>query len=75
MEGEQSVPLWTPDGSRARVLLLVKGTHSVLSINADGSGSAATLATSHDGGFPNAWTPDGSALLASFEWADPAGPA
>jgi len=66
MEGEQSIPLWTPDGSRLTFSSLVKGTASVLSINADGSGSAATLATSNSRGFPNAWTPDGSTLLAFF---------
>jgi hypothetical protein len=63
MEGEQSVPLWTPDGSRLVFSSLVKGTYSVLSMNADGSGSPTTLATSKAKGYPSAWTPDGSALL------------
>jgi Tol biopolymer transport system component len=62
MEGAQSVPLWTPDGSQLVFTSLVKGTRSVMSMNADGSGSPATLA--RDGAWPNAWTPDGSALLA-----------
>jgi Tol biopolymer transport system component len=44
----------------------VKGTSSVLSINADGSGSASTLETSNDRAWPSAWTADGSALLAFF---------
>jgi hypothetical protein len=39
----------------------------VQSINADGSGSAATLATSTAKGYPSAWTPDGSALLALLD--------
>jgi eukaryotic-like serine/threonine-protein kinase len=66
MEGEQSIPIWTPDGSRLAFSSAVKGTYSVLSINADGSGSAATLATSTARGFPSAWTHDGSALLTLF---------
>jgi Tol biopolymer transport system component len=60
MEGEQEIPLWTPDGSRLAFLSIVKGTRSVLSISADGSGSIETLAK--NGGTPNTWTPDGSAL-------------
>jgi Tol biopolymer transport system component len=67
MEGDQSVPLWTPDGSRLVFSSLVKGTYSVLSINADGSGSATTLATSTAKEFPSAWTPDGSALLTRLD--------
>jgi Tol biopolymer transport system component len=66
MEGEQSIPLWTPDGSQLVFASLAKGTASVLSINADGSGNAATLVTSNARGFPSAWTPDGSGLLAFF---------
>jgi dipeptidyl aminopeptidase/acylaminoacyl peptidase len=67
MEGDQSVPLWTPDGSRLVFSSRVKGTYSVLSMNADGSGSATTLATSTVKGYPSAWTPDGSALLTLFD--------
>jgi len=58
MQGEQSVPLWTQDGSRLAFSSVVKGTRSVLSINPDGTGSAEVLAKS-DGGWPNSWTPDG----------------
>jgi Tol biopolymer transport system component len=64
MEGDQSIPLWTPDGSRLTFSSTVKGTYSVLSINADGSGTAAKLATGNALIWPTAWTPGGSALLA-----------
>ena len=63
MGGDQSVPLWTADGSRLVFSSLVKGTYSVQSINADGSGSATTLLTSKTKGYPSALTPDGSAVL------------
>jgi Tol biopolymer transport system component len=66
MEGEQSVPIWTPDGSRLAFSSVVKGTSSVLSINPDGSGSASKLETSNDRAWPSAWTADGTALLAIF---------
>jgi eukaryotic-like serine/threonine-protein kinase len=67
MEGEQSIPLWTPDGARLAFSSLVQGTRSVMSINADGSGNPTMLAK--DGGWPNTWTPDGSALLAFIQGA------
>jgi Tol biopolymer transport system component len=68
MEGDQSVPLWTPDGSHLVFSSVLKGVSSVQSISADGSGSALTLATrtSKDKGYPSAWTPDGSMLLTFF---------
>jgi serine/threonine-protein kinase len=60
MEGEQSLPLWTPDGSRFAFTSLVKSSRSVLLINPDGTGNTETLVKSE--GWPNSWMPDGSAL-------------
>ena len=49
----------------AGVLSVVKGTRGPFLISPDGSGTATGL-TAKEGGLPNAWTPDGSVLLAIF---------
>jgi serine/threonine-protein kinase len=74
MEGDQSVPVWTPDG--ARLVFSTRG-RGLFSINSDGSGSAAQLnilkltpslnrerdTPSSEFLFPNSWSPDGKLLV------------
>jgi eukaryotic-like serine/threonine-protein kinase len=70
MEGDQSVPIWTRDGSRLLFSTFLKGTRGLFSINADGSGSPERLtATNPTAGpiFANSWTADGSALAISSQ--------
>jgi eukaryotic-like serine/threonine-protein kinase len=71
LQGEQSVPIWTPDGSRLLFSSLVKGSRGLFSINSDGSGSAEPMPTPNptEAVFlvPNSWTPDGSALVVTYQ--------
>jgi eukaryotic-like serine/threonine-protein kinase len=78
MEGDQSVPLWTPDGSRLIFTSLLKGTRGLFFINSDGSGSpqrliAANATAPTSGDTPatyisaDSWTADGSALAISYQ--------
>jgi Tol biopolymer transport system component len=69
MEGEQSVALWTPDGSRLTFSSAVKGregARALFSIDPDGSRLAEPLTLANPcegpGAYPNAWTPDGRYL-------------
>jgi serine/threonine-protein kinase len=74
MEGDQSVPIWSPDGSRLVFTSLSKGTRGLFSINSDGNGSAQQVMTSTPATPPpsgdvlettlyaDSWTADGSAL-------------
>jgi Tol biopolymer transport system component len=78
MEGDQSVPLWSSDGSRLMFSSLLKGTRGLFSINSDGSGSpqrliAANATQQTSGDLPatwlsaDSWTADGSALAISYQ--------
>jgi eukaryotic-like serine/threonine-protein kinase len=80
MEGDQSVPVWTPDGSRLMFTSLLKGTRGLFWINADGSGSAQRVMTSTGGVTTptsddtprtwvsaDSWTADGSAMAISYQ--------
>jgi serine/threonine-protein kinase len=70
MEGEQSVPVWAPDGSRLTFSSTVKGPRALFSIDPDGSRSAEPLTPANVfegiGAFPNAWTSEGRALAFSY---------
>jgi serine/threonine-protein kinase len=71
MEGDQSVPIWTPDGSRLLFQSLVKGVRGLFSVNSDGSGPAERLITPTTAAagalvYADSWTPDGSALAISY---------
>jgi len=67
MAGEQSVPVWTPDGSRVAFSSTSKDAMSVFLISPDGTGSPELLMTPEGGARPqaNAWTPDGKTLAAA----------
>jgi serine/threonine-protein kinase len=62
LNGEQSMALWTRDGSRLAFTSFLDGARGLFWRRADGSGAAEALATKQPG-WPNAWTPDGSALI------------
>jgi hypothetical protein len=62
MNGEQSMALWTPDGSRLAFSSFLDGTRRLLWRLADGSGAAEEL-TTQPGGRPQTWTSDGRTLI------------
>jgi Tol biopolymer transport system component len=78
MEGDQSGPIWTPDGARLVFSTRIRG---LFSINSDGSGSAAPLnilklppalprqtdTPASEFLFPNSWTPDGELLVSQSQ--------
>jgi serine/threonine-protein kinase len=59
-EGEQRVPLWTPDGA---FVTYFSGVGEVWRIRADGSGSPELVSAAPPGFVQGAWTPDGAALV------------
>ena len=64
MEGEQSVPIWTPDGSALTFRSQVKGVFALFQIKPDGSSlpEPVTQPARDAAVVPNSWTPDGRAL-------------
>jgi Tol biopolymer transport system component len=62
MEGEQSIPVWTPDSTRLVFLSGLTGTSggSLLMRNADGSGTPEKLGKAN--GYANSWTPEGKLI-------------
>jgi serine/threonine-protein kinase len=66
MEGEQSIPVWTPDGARLIFTSGFTGTRggALFARNADGSGTPERLATTVSG-YANAWTSDGTLIFSS----------
>jgi serine/threonine-protein kinase len=67
LAGQQSVPIWTPDGSRLTFASMPKQTQGLFLISPDGTGSPEFLAAPDGGGTlqPNAWTADGRTLAFS----------
>jgi len=63
-EGNNSRPIWTPDGERIAFTSDRGGTPSVWWQPADGSGAAAPLTVAEDGTehWPTSWSPDGRTL-------------
>jgi len=64
VEGGNFWPLWTPDGAWITFMSTRSGRPAMWWIRADGSGGAERLST-HDGGIPNSWSPDGQVLAFS----------
>lgn len=63
MEGNQDIPVWTPDGSRLAVSSAVSGSGNLLLIDPDGRVPSVRLTpTLAAGGAPGSWTADGRAL-------------
>jgi Tol biopolymer transport system component len=63
VEGNQDIPVWTPDGSRLAVSSAVAGSGNLLLIDPDGRLPAERLTpTLGSGGAPGSWTADGEAL-------------
>ena len=64
MEGQQVIPVWTPDGSRLAFSSSVgrEVVGPMLLIDPDGRSPAEQLTTTSVTGYPGSWTPDGRAL-------------
>jgi serine/threonine-protein kinase len=64
MEGDQDIPVWTPDGSRLAFSTSVERSvyGSLRLIDPDGRSPAERLITTSVTGFPGSWTADGRAL-------------
>jgi Tol biopolymer transport system component len=64
MDGDQDIPVWTPDGSRLAFTTSVgRSVYGSLSvIDPDGRAPAEPLTTASVTGFAGSWTPDGRAL-------------
>jgi serine/threonine-protein kinase len=56
-------PVWTADGRSITVATGKDGRFKLLTLSATGGGAAATLLESAHQMLPNAWTPDGRALV------------
>jgi serine/threonine-protein kinase len=61
MDGEQSVALWTPAGSRLAFSSFGKSVRGLFWRPADGTGGPEPLTAAS--GWPISWTPDGKALI------------
>ncbi len=63
-EGNNSRPIWTPDGERLTFASDRDGTTSIYWQSADGSGVAERLTTAEEGTshLPESWSPDGNVL-------------
>ncbi len=62
-EGNNTLPLWTPDGKRVAFASDRNGTSKLFWILADGSGSAEPLLESQYPQLPSSWSPDGKMLV------------
>jgi len=64
LDGNNTYPIWTPDGERITYASNRNGPEGIYWQAADGSGVAELLATPEDGGSPQpeAWSPDGRTL-------------
>jgi Tol biopolymer transport system component len=70
MEGDQSTPIWMPDGSHLVFSSLVKGTRGLFSISSDGNGPARPLNTMKPGRnmlYPSSVAPDGTLVISYQE--------
>ncbi|MBZ5498020.1 MAG: hypothetical protein LAP85_16580 [Acidobacteriia bacterium] len=72
-EGNNLMPLWTPDGKRLTFASDRDGQWQIFWMPADGSGTAALLRTSENPEVPNSWSPDGKDLVFT-EFAPDTGP-
>ena len=72
-EGDNRLPVWTPDGERVTFRSDREGPRNIFWKPADGSGAAERLTTSAGEQTPSSWSPDGQ-LLAFYErYADETG--
>jgi len=68
--GNNSDPVWTPDGRHIAYYSTGSGTSGIYWVPADGSGKPELLATTEFAAVPSSWTPDGKTLLFSQRGAD-----
>jgi serine/threonine-protein kinase len=64
MDGEQSIPVWTPDNAHLVFTSGFTGTSggAIFTRNADGSGTPESLFAKANG-YANSWTPDGKLIF------------
>jgi serine/threonine-protein kinase len=61
--GENSYPVWTPDGRRITFGSTQAGKHGLYSVMADGSAKPELLLATDSTAAPTCWSPDGKSLL------------
>ncbi|MDA2935363.1 hypothetical protein MYX82_13640, partial [Acidobacteria bacterium AH-259-D05] len=61
-EGDNSLPIWTPDGEWITFTSTRTGPWNVFRKRSDGSGEAEQLTTSEVWALPSSWSPDGKIL-------------
>ena len=68
-DGDNQLPIWTPDSQRITFSSDREGAMSLYSMPADGSGAAERLTTADEGTshWSGSWTPDGQTLLFNVE--------
>ena len=72
LDGNNFVPIWTPDGERITFASDRDGTTSIYWRRSDGSGVAERLTTAEEGTFhwPGSWSPDGNTLAFTVEHSE-----
>ena len=63
--GENSYPVWTPDGLKLTFGATLAGKHGIYSVMADGSAKPELLLATDAAAIPSGWSPDGKSLLYS----------
>jgi serine/threonine-protein kinase len=63
LEGNNDLPIWTPDGKRVTFNSDRSGSINIYWKMADGSGDAEQLTSNQNTQYPNSWSPDGRTLL------------
>ena len=61
-EGNDSLPIWTPDGERVTFSSSSSGPWNIFSVPADGSGEPVQLTSSENLSTASSWSPDGKIL-------------
>jgi len=63
LEGNNDLPIWTPDGKRVTFESDRSGTQDIYWKMADGSGEAEKLIGGQNQQWPDSWSPDGRTLI------------
>ena len=63
LEGNNDIPIWTPDGKRVTFNSDRSGNINIYWKMADGSGDVEQLTSNQNTKYPNSWSPDGRTLI------------